>query len=99
MARGKWMLVALLGAAALMPAANETFARSGAAPGGFSALRPIRNASAVPWFRHHQRHSHVGATWLGAGGYYDGVSNGERFADAPPDAMQPMSRDIRYTYT
>ena len=90
------MLVAFFGAAAWMPAATETFARSGVAPGGFSAVRQLRNASAVPWFRHHPRH-HIGATWLDAGGYYDGAANGERFADAPPDLTQPMSRDIRYT--
>ena len=94
-----WAFIASVSAAALLLATNETFARSGVAPGGFSSVRPIRNASAVPWFRHHQRHSNIGTYWLGAGGYYDGASNGERFADPLPDVTQPMSRDIRYTTT
>jgi hypothetical protein len=77
---------------------DETFARSGVAPGGFSSARPLPNASAVPSFRHHRRHN-TGTYWPGAGGYYYGPSNDERLADVAPDAMQSMSRDVRYTYT
>ena len=97
------MFIASLGAVALMPGTGETFARSGVAPGGgFSSARPIPHASAVPSFRHHPRHN-IGRYWPGAGGYYYGASNGEALADllANPlaDVAQPMSRDIRYSYT
>ena len=92
-----WALVASVSAAALMLATNETFARSGAAP-GFASARPIPHASAIPSFRRHPRHN-IGTYWPGAGGYYYGTSNDERLADVLPDVTQPMSRDIRYTYT
>ena len=91
-------LIASVSAAALMLASSETSARSGVAVGGFSAARPIANASAAPWFRHRARHN-SGNYWLGAGGYYDGPSNGGRFADFMPDVTQSSSREIRYTYT
>ena len=93
-----WAFIATVSAAALLLATNETFARSGVAPGGFSAARPIPNASAAPWFRHHRRHN-FGTWWPGAGGYYYGASSDERLADSLSDVTQPMSRDIRYTYT
>ena len=91
-----WVLIASVSAAALMLATDETSARSGVAPGGFSAVRPIPNASAVPSFRHHRRYKN-GAYWPAAGGYYYGPSNGD--ISPSPDVTQPMSRDIRYTYT
>jgi hypothetical protein len=86
-------LIASVSAAALMLATHETVARSGVAAGGFSAARPIPNASAVPWFRHRHRHF-SGNYWLGSGGYYDDAPNGERFADA--DVTSSTSREIRY---
>lgn len=93
-----WALIASVSAAALMLATNETFARSGVAPGRFSAARPIPHASAVPSFRHHPRHN-IGTYWPGAGGYYYGPSNDEALAGVSPDVTQSMSRDVRYTYT
>ena len=89
-----WALIACISAAALMQATNETFARSGVAPGRFSSARPIPHASAVPSFRHHPRHN-IGTYWPGAGGYYYGPSNDEALVDV----TQPMLRDVRYTYT
>jgi hypothetical protein len=92
-----WAFIASVSAAALMLATNETFARSGVAPGGgFSSARPIPHASAVPSFRHHPRHN-IGTYWPGAGGYYYGPSNDE--PNVLADVTQPMSRDVRYTYT
>ena len=93
--RTYWALIATVSAAALMLATNDTFARSGVAPGGFSSARPIPNASAVRSFRHHPRHN-IGTYWPGAGGYYYGSSNDDGVL---PDVTQPMSRDVRYTYT
>ena len=90
-----WALIASVSAAALMLASSETTARSGVAAGGFSAARPIANASAVPWFRHRYRH-YSGNYWLGAGGYDDGSSNGERFTDVMPDVTSSTSREVRY---
>jgi hypothetical protein len=97
------MFIASLGVVALMLATTETFARSGVAPGsGFSSVRPIPRASVVPSFRHHPRHN-IGRYWPGAGGYYYGPSNDEPSADVLADShagvTQPMSRDIRYTYS
>jgi hypothetical protein len=89
------MFIASVSAVALMLATNETFARSGVAP-GFSSARPIPRASAVPSFRHHPRHN-IGTYWTGAGGYYYGLSNDDALANA--DVAQPMSRDIRFTTT
>ena len=95
------MFIASLGAVALMFATNETIARSGIVP-GFSSVRPIPHASAVPSFRRHPRHN-IGTHWPGAGGYYYGPSNdgplANVLADSLADVTPPMSRDIRYTYT
>jgi hypothetical protein len=84
-------VIASLSAAMLMCAASETFARSGAAPGG---ARSAPHASAAHGFGHHRRHN-AGTYWPGAGGYYYTPSNDEPMIDA----MQSASRDIRYTYT
>jgi hypothetical protein len=92
-----WAFIASVSATALLLAANETFARSGVAP-AFSSARPIPHASIFPAFRHHPRHN-IGTWWPGAGGYYYGPSNDAAFSDSLPDVTQPMSRDIRYTYT
>jgi hypothetical protein len=85
--------IAFLGVAALMLTTSETFARSGAAPrGGFTS--PHSRPSAAHSLRHHRRNN-VGLLWPGAGGFFDRPSNGEPLADA----SQPISGDIRYTYT
>ena len=93
--RKYWVLIASVSAAALMLATQETFARSGVAAGGFSAARPIPNASVVPWLRHRARHG-FGGYWTG--GYYYGGASDDRSPDILPD-VTPMSREIRYTYT
>ena len=84
-------LVASLSVVALMLAANETFARSGAAPrAGFA---PMSRPAVAPSFRHHRR---IGrAFWPAVGGFYYDPSNGEPVFDAAP----PTSNDVRYTYT
>ncbi|MGA2287806.1 hypothetical protein [Bradyrhizobium sp.] len=85
-------LIASLGAAALMLAADETFAGSGAAP-QVSTRRVSRPFAARP-FRHHNRND-IGAFWPGEGDFGDAPSNGEPLVGAP----QPPSGDIHYTYT
>ena len=86
-----WALVASVSAAAVLFAANETSARSGAAPGG---VRAGPHSPAIHGFGHHRRHN-VGTYWPGGGGYYYSPSNGETVVEAP----QSTTRDIRYTYT
>jgi hypothetical protein len=87
-------LIASVGAAALLLAANEAFARSGGAPrAGIapqSASRPFIGHS----FRHHRRNNNVGIFWPADTGYNG--QNGEPVADAVPPAP---SNEVRYTYT
>jgi hypothetical protein len=85
-------LVASLGVAVVMLAANETFARSGAAPrAGFA---PTHSRPAVAHsFRHHRRFGR--AFWPAVDGFYYDPSNGEPVVDAAP----PTSNDVRYTDT
>ena len=82
--------IASLSAAALLLATGDAFARSGAAPGGGARAMPPAPGQA---FGHHRRN--VGGYWPAGGGYYYAPTNGE----SPVDAMQPASRDVRYTYT
>jgi hypothetical protein len=87
-------LIASLSAVALMLAANETFARSGAAhSGGFTSTRSISHPPAAQAFRHHRR-NHVGPLWPAVGGFFYAPSNGEPLIDS----AQPLSSDIHYTY-
>ena len=86
--------IASLGVVALMLGANETLARSGAAPrAGVASGHPVFRPSVAHAFRHHRRNK-VGTFWPGAGGFFYGP-NGEPITDA----AQPVSGDIRYTYT
>src|SRR5258708_33562942 len=86
-------LVASLGALALVLAADQTFARSGTAPGARSAsTHSISPPTAFRSPRHH-RGNRVGGLWPAAGGYFYAPPNGEPVADA----AQP-SADIHYTY-
>jgi hypothetical protein len=88
-------LVASLSAVALMLAANETFAGSGAAPrGGFTTAHSSSHPSLGPSFRHHRRNN-VGALWPTFGGFDYGPSNGEPLFEGAP----PTSGDVHYTYT
>jgi hypothetical protein len=84
---------ASLSAVALMLAANETFARSGAASGGgVSSTHSISRPSVAHSLRHHRRND-LGAFWPFVGDY--GPSNGEPGVDVAP----PVSGDIHQTYT
>jgi hypothetical protein len=89
-----WALVASVSVAALMLAANETFARSGAAARAGFTPTPSRAAVAHS-FRHHPR-IRGGAFWptVDDGFYYE-PSNGEPVVGAAP----PASNDVRYTST
>jgi hypothetical protein len=88
-------LIASLSAVALMLAANETFARSGATARGASPSTPsISRPSVAESLRHHRGHN-VGALWPAVGDSFYGPSNGEPMAGV----TQPTSGDIHYTYT
>jgi len=88
-------LAASLSVAALLLAANPTFARSGAAHGGaLASAHPISRPQAAQAFRHHRRNN-AAIFWPGVAGYDYGPSNGEPLADVPP----PASGDVHYTYT
>jgi hypothetical protein len=85
--------IASLSAVALMLAANETFARSGAASqGGVTSTHSHR--SVAQSFRHHRRNN-AAIFWPGVGDYFDGPSYGGPMVDG----AQPASGDIRYTNT
>ncbi|MGY0573384.1 hypothetical protein ACTGJ9_021750 [Bradyrhizobium sp. RDM12] len=92
-------LLASLSAAALLLASSDSFARpGGAAPHGMvsaaapsAAIRP----PIAPGARFRGRNNSF-VYWPGGGGFFnDGASYSEPFADAG----QPVSSDVRYTYT
>jgi hypothetical protein len=86
---------ASLSAVALMLAANETFAASGAAHrGGFTSTRSISHRPVAQSLRHHRR-NHVGTFWPAAGDFFYGPSNGEPVGDV----TQSILGDNQYTYT
>jgi hypothetical protein len=86
--------IASLSAIAVMIAANETLARSGAAVrGGFTA-HSISHRSLASSFRHHRRNN-AAIVWPAEGDFSYGPSNGEPIGDV----TQPTSGDIHYTYT
>lgn len=85
-------LIASIGALALMFAASETFAKSGAAARGGVVSAHAMSRPVGPGFRHHRR-NFVGTFWPGV--YYYPPSTGEPVVDLP----QPASNDVRYTYT
>ena len=85
--------VASLSVLALMLAANETFAASGAGPrGAFASTHSMSRPSVAHSFRHHRRNN-VGAFW--PGDIFYGPSGGEPVGDV----AQPASGDAHYTYT
>ncbi len=86
--------IACLGAAALMLAANETFAAgSGAGPrGAFASTHSASRPLAAHALRHHRRNN-GGSFW--PGDFYDGSSDGGPVVEAAP----PVSGDTHYTYT
>ena len=88
-------VIASLGAVALMLAANETFAGSGAAPHGrVTATHSFSHPPGAQSFRHHRRNN-VGVFWPAVGDFSYGPSNGEPMVDVAP----PTSGDVHYTYT
>ena len=93
-------LVASLGAVALMLAASETFARTGAASrGGFTSTHGIsHHRSAAQSLRHHRRNN-FGTFWPEVGDYYDGSYDGSSNGEPMIDATPPTSGDIHYTNT
>lgn len=87
-------LVASTGGVALLLAASETFARTGAAPhGAFHSAHSISHRSLAQSSRGHRRNI-GGIYWPGDGFYDDGPPNGEPV----PDGSQPTSGDVHYTY-
>jgi hypothetical protein len=87
-------LIASLSAAALMLAANETFARSGAAVhGAFASTHSISHRPLARSLRHHGRNN-LGNFWPGVEDYSNGPSNGAPLVDG----TQPTS-DVHTTYT
>jgi len=86
-------LVASVGVVALMFAANETFAASGAAPRArVIATHSVFRPSVAHSLRHHRRGT-AGIFWPGDG-FYDEPFSGEPGADVAP----PASGDVHYTY-
>ncbi|MCA1457740.1 hypothetical protein I6F35_31925 [Bradyrhizobium sp. BRP22] len=90
-------LIASVGAAALLFAANDASARSGGAPrAGVASAPPVARPSVGPAFRPHRRgFVGVGGFWPGAAGYLDAPTAREAIAEVP----QSVSGDFRYTYT
>jgi hypothetical protein len=89
-----YAFVASLSAVALMFAANESFARSGAAHGGgFTSPHSTFHRPGAQSLRHHRRNND-GTFWSGIGGYYE-PSNGEPLVDT----TQPTSGEMHYTFT
>lgn len=89
-------LVAAVGFVTLAGGAEQSFARSGAAPGvaGAAAARPAGPAPMVRApFRHHHNRNTFGGFWPTAGGYYDGAPYGVPAIDV----TQPSN--VHYTYT
>jgi hypothetical protein len=86
-------LIASLSAIVLMLAANEAFARAGAAHHGGLASRPLTFHHSFLRSPRHQRRNDVGIFWPGVGDYYSAPSNGEPLVEGVP----PIPGDIRNT--
>jgi hypothetical protein len=99
MSRSYGALAASLSAAALLLAASDSFARpGGAAPHGLAAAPPpaaVARPSIAPGARFRGRNT-PWVYWPGGGGFFYGGGN-----DNQPfvDIGQPVSNDVRYTYT
>lgn len=97
MSRSFGALLASLSAAALLLSPSDSFARpGGATPHGIAtAAPPAARPSIAPGARFHHRNGSF-VYWPGGGGFFnDGAAYSEPFADAG----QPISNDVRYTYT
>ncbi|QAU42854.1 hypothetical protein XH86_22430 [Bradyrhizobium guangdongense] len=103
MSRSYGALLASLSAAALLLIATDGFARpGGAAPPGIATAAAPPAAARPPMapggrFRGHgNRFNNPWVYWPGGGGFfYDGANYSEPFVDAG----QPVTSDVRYTYT
>ncbi len=92
------VIIASLSAVTLMLAANETFARSGAAPrAGFAPTHSFSRPFAGRALRHHRRNGVIVAPFwpLVGDDYYSYGPNGEPFGEMTP----PTSGEMHYTYT
>ncbi|RZN18272.1 hypothetical protein [Bradyrhizobium sp. Leo121] len=90
-------LIASVGAAALLFAANDASARSGgAARAGVASAPSVVRGHVGPAFRPHRR-GFVGGFWPGTAGYFDAPAVGEGIAGMPQS--QSVSGDFRNTYT
>jgi hypothetical protein len=92
-------LIASLGAVALMLAADEAFAGSGAVAGAapraaFASTHAMSRPPVGHSFRHHRR-NFVGTFWPGVGDFFYDPSNGGPLVDT----TLPTSPDVHYTYT
>ncbi|WP_298241078.1 hypothetical protein [uncultured Bradyrhizobium sp.] len=91
-------LLASFSAAALLLSPDHSFARpGGAAPQGLAAAPSgtVGRPAIAPGARFHRRNNPF-VYWPGGGGfYYDGAGYSQPFIDA----QQPVSTDVRYTYT
>jgi hypothetical protein len=99
MSRPHGALLASLSAAALLLASSDSFARpGGAAPHGVVAAAAPPAAARppiAPGARFRGRNN-PWVYWPGGGGFFnDGATYSQPFADAG----QPISNDVRYTYT
>jgi hypothetical protein len=90
-------LIASLSAVALLLSANQTFARSGGAPHGvFAAPAPAGARAPIRSTPRFHNRGNPFVYWPGGGGFfYDGASGAEAYAGV----AQPLSNDVRYTYT
>jgi hypothetical protein len=93
--------IASLSAVALMLAASETFAASGAtARGTLNSTRAgfhsrLNSRALFARSLRHHRGNNAGTVWPGVDDSFNGPSNGEPIADV----AQPASGDVHYTYT
>lgn len=99
MSRSNGALLASLSAAALLLILSDSFARpGGVTPHGVTAAGGPSGASRrpiAPGARFRGRNSSF-VYWPGGGGFFnDGATYNEPFADAG----QPVTNDVRYTYT
>lgn len=98
MSRSHGALLASLSAAALLLGLSDSFARpGGAAPHGLTAGHSgsMARPPIAPGARFRGRNN-PWVYWPGGGGFvYDNAGYGQPFGDA----AQPLSTDVRYTYT
>jgi hypothetical protein len=89
------VFIASLSAVSLILAANETFARTGTAPGGGAALAHPVLRPLVARSLHHHRGNNLGAFWPGA----DDQSYAPSNVEPNMGVAAPVSGEMHYTYT